>query len=92
MLILPAYCSGRLETKADEKRVVDECCRLSRLLGGKGRHADSSYNTLPKIVRGFATGKIRAHLEAQAARIQVLAHLACAGGELWLSGCCDGSS
>lgn len=56
--------SGRLATKDDEKRLIEECRLLAPLVGGVGKRGDRSRNTLPKLLRGIATGAVRRHLEA----------------------------
>ena len=63
--------SGRLETKADEKRLADECKLLGHLLGGVGKRGEKSRLTLAKIVRGIATGDVRRHCESREAQLQV---------------------
>ena len=64
--------SGRLETKNDEKLLVEECKLVGPLLGGAGKRGDKTRQTLAKIVRGIAAGDIRQHCEAREAHIQVL--------------------
>ena len=63
--------SGRLETKADEKRLADECKLLGHLLGGVGKRGEKSRLTLAKIVRGIASGEVRRHCEARENQLQV---------------------
>ena len=63
--------SGRLETKADEKRLADECKSLGHLLGGVGKRGEKSRLTLAKIVRGIASGDVRKHLEGREQLVQV---------------------
>lgn len=63
--------SGRLETKADEKRLADECKLLGHLLGGVGKRGEKSRLTLAKIVRGIANGDVRRHCEHREQLIQV---------------------
>lgn len=63
--------SGRLETKADEKRLADECKLLGHLLGGVGKRGEKSRLTLAKIVRGIANGEVRRHCEAREQLVQV---------------------
>lgn len=63
--------SGRLEAKADEKLLLDECKLVGPLLGGAGKRGDQSRQTLAKIVRGIADGEIRRHCQAREERIQV---------------------
>ena len=63
--------SGRLETKADEKRLADECKLLGHLLGGMGKRGEKSRLTLAKIVRGIASGEVRRHCEQMEQLIQV---------------------
>lgn len=63
--------SGRLETKDDEKRLVEECRLAGPLLGGIGKRGERSRMSLAKIVRGLATGEIRSFLEAREAHIKV---------------------
>ena len=65
--------SGRLETKADEKRLADECKLLGHLLGGVGKRGEKSRLTLAKIVRGIASGDVRKHCEAREQLLQVRA-------------------
>ncbi|KAL0049652.1 hypothetical protein WJX82_006873 [Trebouxia sp. C0006] len=62
--------SGRLETKADEKRLADECKLLGHLLGGVGKRGEKSRLTLAKIVRGIASGDVRKHCEAREQLLQ----------------------
>lgn len=66
--------SGRLETKADEKRLADECKLLGHLLGGVGKRGEKSRLTLAKIVRGIASGDVRKHCEAREQLLQVRAN------------------
>ncbi len=63
--------SGRLETKMDEKRLLDECRLLGPLLGGVGKRGEKSRLTLAKIVRGIASGEIRQHCEQRERELQV---------------------
>lgn len=63
--------SGRLETKMDEKRLLDECRLLGPLLGGVGKRGEKSRLTLAKIVRGIASGEIRQHCEQREREIHV---------------------
>ena len=63
--------SGRLATKDDEKRLVEECRLLGPLLGGVGKRGDGSRQTLAKIVRGIASGGIRQHCEQRERSLQV---------------------
>lgn len=63
--------SGRLETKADEKRLADECKLLGHLLGGVGKRGEKSRLTLAKIVRGIASGDVRRHCEQREQLVQV---------------------
>ena len=63
--------SGRLETKADEKRLADECKLLGHLLGGVGKRGEKSRLTLAKIVRGIAGGDVRRHCEQREQLVQV---------------------
>ena len=63
--------SGRLETKADEKRLADECKLLGHLLGGVGKRGEKSRLTLAKIVRSIASGDVRRHCEQREQLIQV---------------------
>ena len=63
--------SGRLETKADEKRLADECKLLGHLLGGIGKRGEKSRLTLAKIVRGIASGDVRKHCDGREQLIQV---------------------
>ena len=65
--------SGRLATKEDEKRLVDECRLLGPLLGGVGKRGDSSRLTLAKIVRGIAAGDVRRYCEERERSIKVRA-------------------
>ena len=65
--------SGRLETKADEKRLADECKLLGHLLGGTGKRGEKSRLTLAKIVRGIANGDVRRHCEQREQLLQVSA-------------------
>ena len=73
--------SGRLETKADEKRLADECKLLGHLLGGTGKRGEKSRLTLAKIVRGVANGDVRRYCEQREQLIQVstatYTHTAC---------------
>eukprot|EP00955_Chlamydomonas_euryale_P041958 352178-Chlamydomonas_euryale.AAC.7 len=78
---LPAACrkpslegrfSGRLPTKEDEKRVVEECKLLAPLLGGQGKHGDATLVTLAKLVRGIAAGDVRSYCEQRERTIVVL--------------------
>lgn len=64
--------SGRLETKADEKRLADECKLLGHLLGGIGKRGEKSRLTLAKIVRGIASGDVRRYCEGRENQLQVL--------------------
>ena len=81
--------SGRLETKADEKRLADECKLLGHLLGGVGKRGEKSRLTLAKIVRGIASGEVRKHCEAREQLLQVdcrrdeLRHLSLHGQVPW---------
>jgi len=50
--------SGRLPTKEDEKRLVEECQMVSQYLS-----KDSSLCTLATIIRALASGEVRKHLE-----------------------------
>lgn len=61
--------SGRLETKEDEKRLADEC----RLLGPYlcDPEGEQCLQTLAKIVRGIASGEVRAHVESRERELQV---------------------
>ena len=63
--------SGRLETKNDEKLLVEECKLVGPLLGGAGKRGEKTRQTLAKIVRSIAAGDIRRHCEAREAQIQV---------------------
>lgn len=55
------FC-GRLPTKDDEKRLVKECTLIGQYL-----HKDSTrMNTMATIIRGIASGRVRAHLEERA--------------------------
>ena len=63
--------SGRLETKADEKRLADECKLLGHLLGGVGKRGEKSRLTLAKIVRGIASGDVRRFCEGREVQLQV---------------------
>lgn len=63
--------SGRLETKMDEKRLMEECRLLGPLLGGVGKRGEKSRLTLAKIVRGIASGEIRAHCERREHELRV---------------------
>ena len=63
--------SGRLETKMDEKRLMEECRLLGPLLGGVGKRGEKSRLTLAKIVRGIASGEIRTHCERREQELQV---------------------
>lgn len=67
--------SGRLETKADEKRLADECKLLGHLLGGVGKRGEKSRLTLAKIVRGIASGEVRRYCEGRENQLQVPASL-----------------
>ena len=62
--------SGRLETKGDEKNLVDECRLLGPLLGGLNKLGDRSRLTLAKIVRGIASGEVRRHCLEREQRIK----------------------
>ena len=64
--------SGRLETKADEKKLADECRLLGPLLGGLSKRGDRSKLTLATIVRGIASGDVRRHCLEREHRIKVL--------------------
>lgn len=66
--------SGRLETKNDEKLLVEECKLVGPLLGGAGKRGEKTRQTLAKIVRGIAAGDIRRHCEAREATIRVQQH------------------
>lgn len=76
--------SGRLATKDDERRLADECKLLGPLLGGVGKRGDTSRQTLAKIVRGIASGQVRAHCEERERQIEASRRrprcLALAGG------------
>jgi hypothetical protein len=50
--------SGRLPTKEDEKRLVEECQMISQYLSN-----DSSLCTLATIISALADGQVRKHLE-----------------------------
>ena len=63
--------SGRLATKDDEKRLLDECKLLGPLLGGAGKRGDKSRLTLAKIVRGIASGDVRKHCQERENRCLV---------------------
>ena len=63
--------SGRLETKTDEKRLVEECKKLGPLLGGTGKRGEKSRMTLAKIVRGIASGEVRQHCEERERQLMV---------------------
>lgn len=63
--------SGRLATKEDEKRLVDECKLLGPLLGGVGKRGDGSRLTLAKIVRGIAAGEVRRYCEERERTMKV---------------------
>ena len=63
--------SGRLETKADEKKLADECRLLGPYLGGLNKRGDHSKLTLAKIVRGIASGDVRRHCEEREQHIKV---------------------
>lgn len=63
--------SGRLATKEDERRLTDECRLLGPLLGGVGKRGDGSRQTLAKIVRGIASGHVRAHCEGRERKVEV---------------------
>jgi hypothetical protein len=69
--------SGRLATKEDEKKLLDECKLLGPLLGGAGKRGDKSRLTLAKIVRGIASGDVRKHCQERESRLQVR------GGQVW---------
>ena len=53
--------SGRLPTKEDEKRLVDECKMVSFYL-----HPERRSYTVATLIRSIASGVLRAHLEGQA--------------------------
>ena len=55
------FC-GRLPTKDDEKRLVKEC----RLIGQYLNKDPTKMSTMATIIRGIASGKVRAHLEERA--------------------------
>ena len=76
--------SGRLETKADEKHLADECKLLGHLLGGVGKRGEKSRLTLAKIVRGIASGDVRRHCEQREQLVQVSNAALCVS--LWT--CC----
>ena len=59
--------SGRLPTKEDEKRLVEECQMVSQYLSN-----DSSLCTLATIIRALAAGQVRKHLEEVAKKHQDL--------------------
>ena len=63
--------SGRLTSKADEERLVQECALLGPLLGGLPG-CDGACDTLSRIVRSIACGDLRLHLEAKETTLQVL--------------------
>jgi hypothetical protein len=63
--------SGRLATKDDEKKLVDECKFLGPLLGGVGKRGDKSRLTLAKIVRGIANGEVRRFCEDREHKLKV---------------------
>ena len=63
--------SGRLQSRADEKKVADECRLLGPLLGGVGKRGERSRQTLAKIVRSIASGEVRLFCEEREAVIQV---------------------
>ena len=54
--------SGRLVSKDDERKLVEECRLLAPLLSN-----DGTLFTLPAIVRAMASGEVRAHLEQRKA-------------------------
>ena len=51
---------GRLASKEDEKRLVDECILLAPYFS-----EDGQLNKLPSIIRAMASGAVRKHLETQ---------------------------
>lgn len=51
--------SGRLPTKEDEKRLVDEC----KLLGPYLHENENELNSVATIIRAIAAGTVRKHLE-----------------------------
>eukprot|EP00890_Picochlorum_soloecismus_P004905 jgi/Picsp_1/5415/NSC_02774-R1_hypothetical protein CHLNCDRAFT_142322 [Chlorella variabilis] len=59
--------SGRLPTKEDEKRLVEECQIVSQYLSN-----DASLCTLATIIRALAAGQVRKHLEEVSKRHQAL--------------------
>lgn len=76
--------SGRLATKEDEKRLVEECRLLGPLLGGVGKRGDGSRLTLAKIVRGIAAGEVRKYCEEREHCLQVgFEAWGCLGLNIW---------
>lgn len=63
--------SGRLVTKEEERRLVEECKLAGPLLGGVGKRGDKSRLTLAKVVRGITTGDIRTHCEDRERKLMV---------------------
>ena len=62
--------SGRLSSKEDEERLVEECGRLGPLLGGLPG-CDGACDTLSRIVRSIACSDLRRHLEGKERRFRV---------------------
>lgn len=68
---------GRLVTKEEERRLVEECTRAGPLPGGVQKRGDKSRQTVAKIVRGNTTGDIRRHCEDRERKLMV-SFLSCA--------------
>ena len=60
------FC-GRLPSKEDEKKLVEECRLIRRYM-----HPDGKLNTVATIIRGVASGQVRKHFEAQAREYEAL--------------------
>lgn len=59
--------SGRLVSKQDEARLVEECQRLGPLLGGStGGNPERERTQLSQIVRAIASGEVRDYLQQRA--------------------------
>ena len=55
----------------DEAKLAAECSLLGQLLGCSGAGEEGGKPTLAKIVRGIASGAVRAHCESRERTIQV---------------------
>ena len=64
--------SGRLVSKQDEVRLIEECQRLGPLLGGvSGGIEELKRTQLSQIVRAIASGEVYGHLQRRCNTQQV---------------------